>query len=390
MLAGIPITPDNQERILRVVPKVEFLTNRYQQRATALNYAIMTTPPPTNAASRADLGGLNLELFQIYYQLGARDLARDRLKAMVEQSLPGDYPPEVLTQLQQQLSQLDKEVKEVDEQVSDFEIERSAGPVEKSAAALNKGNTGRAIVELAEAERNSISTAIVKPRLLDLYCNTGQPEKAFELLSTGALDDPNLGAEPGSGAYRQGRVHFLLGNYLSAATLWGQRAIPRVRADRSGKVLLAATSLTRGDPLMPTNSFMTIPASLRQQATWLYDLAMCQLEAGMPQDAAENFTKALTYSPDIGIRPIAAYYLEKIGKPVPPPSKTGARGGAKTVTPTDPLKSGILPAPLLGQPGGTGQPEAGKPVLPPTEPAKEKPAAAPSPTTGEPGSKKSG
>ena len=126
-------------------------------------------------------------------------------------------------------------MKEVDEKISDFEIERSAGPIDKSAMALNQGNTGRAIAELAEAERNLDSTAIVKPRLVDLYCNTGQPEKALELLAVGALEDPNLGAEPGSGAFRQGRVYFLLGNYLSAATLWHERAIPRARADRSGE-----------------------------------------------------------------------------------------------------------------------------------------------------------
>ena len=148
--------------------------------------------------------------------------------------------------------------------------------------ALNQGNTGRAIAELAEAERNCVSTAVVKPRLVDLYCNTGQPEKAYELLATGALEDPNLGAEPGSGAFRQGRVYFLLGNYLSAATLWHERAIPRVRADRSGRVLAAATGLTRGDAMQTTNLSGHCPRSLRQQATWLYDLGMCQLEAGMP------------------------------------------------------------------------------------------------------------
>ena len=150
-------------------------------------------------------------------------------------------------------------MKEVDEKIADFEIERSAGPVDKANMALNQGNTGRAIAELAEAERNLVSTAVVKPRLVDLYCNTGQPDKALELLSTGAIEDPNLGAEPGSGAFRQGRVYFLLGNYLSAATLWHERAIPRVRADRSGRVLAAATGLTRGDAMQTTNTYLALP-----------------------------------------------------------------------------------------------------------------------------------
>ena len=69
--------------------------------------------------------------------------------------------------------------------------------------------------------------------------------------------------------------------------------------------------------MQTTNAVMSLPASLRQQATWLYDLGMCQLEAGMPQEATESLSKAIELSPDIGIRPIAAYYLEKLGKPIP-------------------------------------------------------------------------
>ena len=227
-------------------------------------------------------------------------------------------------------------------------------PIEKSGMALQQGNTGRAILELAEAERNLDSTAIVKPRLIDLYCNTGQPEKALELLATGALEDPNLGAEPGSGAYRQGRVYFLLGYYVSAATLWQERAIPRARADRSGKVLAAASGLTRGDVLQTTNVYLSLPGSLRQQATWLYDLGMCQLEAGMPQEAAESLSKALTLSPDIGIRPIAAYYLEKLGKPAPAlPKAASIPAAAAGAAPERLDRDDILSVPPIAKPAGT-------------------------------------
>ena len=374
MLAGVPITPANTDRILRLEPRVELLMNRMQQRVTALNFAIQTTPPPGTAAERVEVAGLNLELSQLYFQLGARDLARDRLKAVVENSQPGDHSKEMLAQLQQQFSQLDKAVKEVDEKISDFEIERSAGPIDKSAMALNQGNTGRAIAELAEAERNLDSTAIVKPRLVDLYCNTGQPEKALELLATGALEDPNLGAEPGSGAFRQGRVYFLLGNYLSAATLWHERAIPRTRADRSGKVLAAATSLTRGDALQTTNAYLAVPTSLRQQATWLYDLGMCQLEAGMPQEAAESLSKSLTLSPDIGIRPIAAYYLEKLGKPVPALPKAASIPAATAGAAPDRSKGDILNTPAIGIPAGTNKPAANDRAPSPAGNSKEKAA----------------
>jgi tetratricopeptide (TPR) repeat protein len=328
------------------------------------------------AAERADLAGMNLELSQLYYQLGARDLARDRLKAVVENSQPGDHSVEMLTQLQQQFSQLDKSVKDVDERISDFEIERSAGPIDKSAVALQQGNTGRAIAELAEAERNLDSTAIVKPRLIDLYCNTGQPEKALELLATGALEDPNLGAEPGSGAFRQGRVYFLLGNYISAATLWQERAIPRVRADRSGKLLASAAGLVRGDALQTTNTYLALPGSLRQQATWLYDLGMCQLEAGMPAEAAESLSKALTLSPDIGVRNIAAYYLEKLGKPVPALPKSATIPATDADATNKRLDTDILNVPPIGKPAGTTKP-AEKSGAPPAagESAKDKSSA---------------
>jgi tetratricopeptide (TPR) repeat protein len=374
MLAGIPIKPENSDRIMRLDARVELLVSRLQQRVTALNYAIMTTPPPVTSSDRVELAGLNLELWQLYLQLGARDLARDQLKAVVENAQPGDHSAEMMASLQKQFTQLDKAVKDVDDKISDYELEHSAGPIEKSVMALNQGNTGRAIAELAEAERNLDSTAIVKPRLVDLYCNTGQPEKAMELLAVGALEDPNLGAEPGSGAFRQGRVYFLLGNYLSAATLWHERAIPRARADRSGKVLSAATALTRGEALQTTNSYLTLPASLRQQATWLYDLGMCQLEAGLPEEAAESLSKALTLSPDIGVRPIAAYYLEKLGKPVPAQTKSASIPATTAGAAADRLNAEILTPPPIGKPAGTTKPVIEKGATLPAETAKDKAA----------------
>ena len=242
MLSGVPINYDNAERIMRLEPKIELLMNRIQQRATALNYAILTTPPPRNSPDRVELGALNIELSQLYFQIGARDLARDRIKAVVEGSEPGDYSKEMMAQLQQQFSQIDKAVKEVDEKIADYEIEHSAGPVDRSTVALNQGNTSRAIDLLAEAERNLVSTAVVKPRLVDLYCNTGQPEKAYELLATGALEDPNLGVEPGSGVPARPRV--LLAGQLSL----GRHALARA-GDSTGSSGSKRQSARRGDRL---------------------------------------------------------------------------------------------------------------------------------------------
>jgi tetratricopeptide (TPR) repeat protein len=381
LLAGIPIKPENRDRIRSTTPSLDNLMNRYQQRVTVLNYAIQTTPPPKVAESRRELFALNLELFQLYVSGNALDLARDRLQAVLDMSQPDDLAPAVRVQFQQQADELDKQLKQLDNQLEDLELERQAGQLEQAQFALSKGAAGRAIGLLADAERLNVSPAVVKPRLIDLYCNTGQPDKALELLSVGAIDDPNLGTEPGSGALRQGRVYFLLGNYLSAATLWRDRAIPRVRYERSSRAVGAASALTRGQALQAVNTFLTLPATLSQQASWEFDLAMCDLEAGMPDDAADHFTKALTLAPDLAVRPIATYYLEKMGKPVPAPAKATAiapaQPGAIKGPVGGPASPVVAPPNSATPPSSTTEPAPAQPQ-PVGEPAK---TAAPKPAT---------
>jgi tetratricopeptide (TPR) repeat protein len=367
MLAGIPITPENHRRIRTVVPALEHLTTRFQQRVTALYYAIQTTPTPRTAADRRDLATLNLELFQLYYTATARDLARDRLRAVVQQTEPGDFAPEMLAGLKQQLEQVEQDVTRIQDRLEERAIDQQSGPIEQAALALNQGLTGLAIEHLAEAERSSLSPPVVKPRLIDLYCNIGQPDRALELFS-GVIDDPNLGSEPGTGAFRQGRVYFLLGNYIPASSLWQDKSIPRIRFDRSTRALSAAGALARGDAMPATNNFLGLPSTLRQQASWAYELALCQLEAGLPDDAAESFTKALTLSPEIAVRPIAAYYLERLGKPVPP----RAKGNQPAAAPADTSAEKAVTTPPAGaSPAKPAVPATAKPraASPPTAPA---------------------
>ena len=332
LLAGIPITPENQDRIRMLNPPVDQVMLRYRQRVTALNSAIETTPPPWNAPARRELASLNMELYQLYLSAGARDLARDRLQKVLELNQEGDLPAEAVTQLQQTLTQLNEQMKKLEDQLEDRVLERQANPVEQANFAMSQGAPGIAIAQLADANSSSLSPALVKPQLIDLYCHTGQPDKALELLSVGAVDDPNLGSQPGASAMRQGMVYFLLGNYLSAATLWQDRAIPRLRFDRSNRVLAAGAAFVRGEAMQATNTFLAVPGTLSQQGSWQYDLGLCKLEGGLPEEAAEHFTKALTLAPDLAVRPIAAYYLEKLGKPVPPPpaKRTTSPSAAKT------------------------------------------------------------
>jgi len=325
LLAGIALTPENQDRIRALNIPPDQLMLRYRQRVTALNAAIETMPPPWSESARRELQGLNLELYQLYLSASARDLARDRLQKALDLNQDGELPAEAVAQLQQVLAQLNEQIKKLEDQLEDRAIERQANPIEQANFAMSQGAPGKAIELLADAHLSSLSPALVKPQLVDLYCHTGQADKALELLAVGAVDDPNLGAQPGTSALRQGMVYFLLGNYLSAATLWQDRAIPRLRLDRSSRVLSAGTALFRGEAMQATNTLLAVPGTLTQQGSWEYDLALCKLEGGLPEEAAEHFTKALTLAPDLAVRPVAAYYLEKLGKPVPPPTPKPAK-----------------------------------------------------------------
>ena len=176
---------------------------------------------------------------------------------------------------------------------------------------------GLAIQEYEEALQINAPPGAVKPMLLDLYSNSGQPDRALELLSPN-FNDPTLGTEPGVSALRQGQVHFLLGSYDIADSLWLRNAIPQLRYDRSVRVLSAMQTLLKGEAKSASTIEMSIPSQLSSQASWQYDLGLCMLEGGRPKEAGEQFTSALTLTPSLTVRPIIAYYLERLGLPVPP------------------------------------------------------------------------
>ena len=369
MLAGIPITPENRTRIGTLTPNPERLMNRFRQRVTALNFAIQTTPPPQSEIDRRELFDLNMQLFQLFAAVNFRDMARDRLRAALDLSQADTFlTPESRAQLTEQLNQLDEMIKQVQDRLDDQQIEAQAGPDQLAMFARQQGAIGEAIKKLAEAERNGVSPMIVKPQLIDLYCSTGQVDKALDLLGVGSVEDPSLGTEPGAAAFRQGLVYMLLGNYLSTDTLWRERSIPRVRFNRTSQLLSAGQLAARGNALLATNSFLTFPATLEQQATWEFELAQCQLEGGLPDIAAEHFTKALTLDPNLPTRPIAVYYLQKMGKAVPP--GRDATGAPKPATAgSSGTPTGVAPMPST--PAAPSVPV--KPTETP-EPAKTKPA----------------
>jgi tetratricopeptide (TPR) repeat protein len=335
LLMGLKLTPEDRAQLDRIEPQPGLLMNRFRQRATALNFAIQTTPPPASATAARELRALNGELFQLYLSVNFLDLARDRLRAALDERGTGKFPPEGdqnarkgaiapdfspqdRAQMERELAQLDDQVKKIKQQMDDLTTEQQAGPLQRANFALSQGAPGLALLELEEADRTGLNPAIVRPQLLDLYCDTGQPERAVELLSSGNIEDPALGGEPGVSTFRQGRVYSLLGNYEYAASLWQERAIPQLRFERGIGALSAGQMLIKGEAQPALNTLINIPGKIATQASWEYDLALCRLESGLSDLAAERFTKALTLAPTLAVRPIVAYYLEKLGKPVSP------------------------------------------------------------------------
>ncbi len=341
LLSGLELTPENAAKITQVQPQTVLLQTRYQQRVTALHYAIQTSPPPENAVDRFLLRGLRLELAQLYLTANVLDLARDLLKEVLEEppfrSDPADFrmADEFRVQLSQERARLDEQIATVTKQQEDFALERQPGPLDLANMALQAGLVGQAITKLEEAQLAGTNPQAVNPRLLDQYCRIGQPDRALDLIS-GENDDPNLSTGAGTSAYRNGMVSYLIGNSQVAAFRWQRTAIPQVQSEQLGMGLTAGVSVTRGDIKAATNAFLELPNKVNNQASWEFDLGMCLLEGGQSPDlAAEHLSRCLTLVPDLALRPLIAYYLEKLDKPVP--SEIRAESPPKVEpTPTEP------------------------------------------------------
>ncbi len=347
LISKVELTPENRDRIAAIRPGGPLMAERLKQIVTALNYAIQTTPPPRTVEDRRELISLRFELFELFGQLGFVDLARDQLRAALDLAKPGDMAAEARLQYQTQLQQLDEQVSQVEKAASDLRIERQAGPVELGQFALAQGAAGLAITEFEDAHRSNLSPTLVKPQLLDLYCSTGQPERALEVIAPTGATDPSLG-DPATAAFRQGLVYKLMGNYSYAVMLWQNQALPRLAYDRTSKALDVAGRMKQGDLISAANDGATVPGMLSREASWSFDLGQCLLESGDPEKAADAFTKALTLVPDLALHPLIAYYLEKLGKPVPPekPAEAAPPASFKPEPPPAPAEE---PKPAEGE-----------------------------------------
>jgi len=341
LLAGIPLDPEHRDQAAALPPNLNLLSTLSRQRLAALNFAIQTTPPPKNLEERQALLSLHFDLYSAYLQLGFVDLARDHLQAALNLAEPEDMTQEVRLQQSNQLTQLNERVKQIENVLNELQIERQAGPIEKAQYALGQGAPGLALIEFEEADRANMAPMIVKPQLIELYCATGQPDRALEQLAEGGADDsdPN---QPGSAGFRQGQVYQLLGNYASATTLWRERAIPRLAYSRTFKALSAGQRLLLGEAAAATTDNLSLPGMVDREAVWEYELGRNLLESGDPVQAAEHLSKALKLAPDLAYRPLIAYYLERIGEPVPPP-KADANANAASAPKREPEPAAAKP-----------------------------------------------
>lgn len=322
---------------------------RDQQRAAALNFAIQSTPPPANADARAALAGLHHELGELYLRLNALDLARDQFDEQRKLTRAGEFGEDE----QNRLAQLEEEVDRINTALTDLaaDPQQPINPFQRAEVALSRGAPGIAIAELDEAEKSGLAQGQARSRLLDLYCMVGQPDKALELIGEAAsLEDPSLNTGPGSVAYRQGLVYFLIGSYDLGTVVWRDRAIRDLRLSEVVESLESARGLIFGQVRQASDGIQQLPARVANQAVWEAELGLCLLEAGKPSEAGDHLEKTLELQPDSPLRPLVARYLELLDREVPPRREAEAEP-----------ESPAAPAPETPLPGDVFEPGNAEP-----------------------------
>ena len=297
-------------------------------------FRIDTLPPSQTAEDREIKSSLNYASLALYLQNGAYDLARERVDFLANNARAGEMSDEFLKSLTKELGELNQRIKAIQDQMDDMVIKPPGNPHGQGELRRASGAPRLAINELEDLNETGGNPAVVRPLLVDLYCDYGLPDKAFDLIGTLNIDDPTLSTGIGTATYRQGKVSFLLGNYDFAVNLWQSRSIDQVRKQRSMQATMAGRILLDGDPMTAIRQLLEVPEKVEIQAEWEFELAMAALEGGLASDfTAEHFQTALKLEPNLATRPVIAYYLEKLGKPVPPPRSTAPRDARAVANP---------------------------------------------------------
>jgi tetratricopeptide (TPR) repeat protein len=307
------------ERETGVVPDV-FVDFRLRQQATAMHFAIQSTPPPRTPEARASLADLHRGLAEIHLSRRHYDLARNQL-----QDARALYPPDLWTpEDQTRLDQLTEVVEQVRTELDRLVEEQQAGPLQLIEPALSNGCLGLAIEKLDEAEATGLAQGPLRAQLVDLYCLAGWPDQALRVIDTGNVEDPALNTGPGSASYRSGTVYLLLGNYDVATSLWF-RSVKQIQTLLSMQTLESTRGFLRGLVKETSDQMLEFPDLVATRAQWEAELGLVLLEAGQPSLAGEHMETALTLNPGHPLRPVLAYYLQRLGRAVPPPPEPPAK-----------------------------------------------------------------
>ncbi|WP_158633423.1 tetratricopeptide repeat protein [Tautonia sociabilis] len=368
----------------RLTPPINL---RQQQRITALNAFLRTAPrPAASPEARVALRGAHLELAGLYETAGFLDLTRDQLGAALDLFDTAETASEdelaSVESIRLAFEALTEQVEQVRAQIEQAELEQQLPPDQLGSAAISEGLAETALGYLIDAERSGIGTASVRMQLVDLLCNIGRPDEAIEYLGGG--DEQGLSSGPGTAQFRQGRVYFLMGDYRTAAELWRSLALPQLQAARAEGAMQTATLMLTGQPMAAVQAALNVPAQLSQQAEWEYLLGICLLEGGFPAEAGPHFRSSLELNPELQGRPIAAFYLEKLGLDVPPPPPSEEEGTPAEAEPGEAGETGATDPPAGPSSGadsaGAAEPSAAEPSEDPSDEAPA-PGSAPSPPT---------
>lgn len=334
-------------------PPANYVKFRLQQRLAVLRFAVQSTPPPRDQDARDSLADLHHQLGELYLSSNAYDLARDQFDEQRKLVRPGDFSVDE----QNRLAQLDEQVERVQSALSEqaADPQQQINPMQRAEFAMSQGTPGIAAQELSDADQSGLAQGALRAQLLDLYCQIGWVDRAFELLGeTGNIEDPALNTGPGTASYRQGLVYFLIGSYDLAALMWRDRALRQLREAEGMQTLEAARSFLRGMARESAEVIQEMPGRVNTQAEWEAELGLCLVEAGKPSEAADHLVSALTLQPGSPNRPLIAHYLERLGREVPArpdddqpqlaPDATVPKPGAATELPTDVFPKGDAPA----------------------------------------------
>lgn len=312
LLSGLKLEPANFAQISTLQAGPSPLGLRYRQRVAAVNFALQTSPPPVSQSEKETLAMLHSEMAQLLLLANCVDMARDHLRTALE------LDPEASNAADRraQLAQLNQAVEQMEADMNSLSLEQQANAGVRINRALSIGLVNQALADLRESEATGTSPDTILPVLIDLYCQLGMPDQAIPLIGNSG-GNKSLETSAGLSPYRQGLVSSLLGDYAGGVVLWGNESIPVASLDEMRRGLMAGQMWLVGELGTATRSFIELPDQGRIVADRQFELGLIQLESGMPEAAADSFTKTLKRDSESVLSPIARYYLEKLGKPFP-------------------------------------------------------------------------